>query len=131
MVNLDGCIDKLGRYLLDPDCNDNIILGGPLWLLWHGQWRAALRAYMPLTILWGAAFGVFSYGWSHQIKVLALLGNAGMIVGIPVGFVINIWLFRYWHKRPAGAGRHFVPPLLWGIGVFLLLNGSIWLGAIL
>ncbi|WP_204652563.1 hypothetical protein, partial [Gemmiger formicilis] len=36
--------------LLEPDCNDDIILLGPLWLLWHGQWKDVLRAYLPLTI---------------------------------------------------------------------------------
>lgn len=131
MANLYGRMIKLGRILLEPDCNDDIILLGPLWLLWHGQWRDALRAYLPLTIVWGAAFGIFSYGWGQQNKMLVLLGNAGMIAGIFVGLAINIWLFRHWHKRPAGSGRHFVQPVLWIIGVFLLVDRCMWLGSVL
>ena len=131
MANLYDHMVKLGRILLEPDCNDDIIIWGPLWLLWHGQWKAALHVYLPLTILWTAAFGVFSYGWEHQSKMLTMLGNGGMIAGIPLGLMINIWLFRYWHKRPAGTGRHFVQPLIWIIGIFLMMDRCMWLGMIL
>lgn len=131
MINLYDRMIKIGRALLEPDCNDNILWGGPLWLLWHGKWQEALRAYLPVTILWGAAFGLFSYGFAQHSKLLVMLGNNGMTAGIPVGLAINIWMFRHWHKRPAGPGGHFVLPVLWIIGIFLMLDRCMWLGTVL
>lgn len=30
--------------------NTGALVLGPLWLLWHGGWRTALRCYLPLVL---------------------------------------------------------------------------------
>ena len=32
-----------GRKILETDFSNGPMLLGPLWLLWHGEWRLALR----------------------------------------------------------------------------------------
>lgn len=44
---------------------------GPLWLLWHGAWRTALRCYLPLVLALPRA--------RHWITPLAWLIGTGLL----------------------------------------------------
>lgn len=131
MNRLSDSIVKFGNRLLEPNFNDRILLGGPLWLLWYGNWREALRNYLPLTFLFVTACSLLCYGLGHRNIMLFQLGNIGIIVCLLAGFAINIFLYRRWNKTPDEAGKHIVLPLLWVAGLFLLLSGGIWLGSVL
>ena len=119
-----------GRWLLETDLDDGIIFFGPLWLLWYGQWRKALRQYLPLALLCTVAHGLLSYGMAQNRIFLYRLGTLCILVCYFVGFAVNIWLFQRWNKKPA-SGRHFAPILLWLGGLYLMLKVVMWLGTVL
>lgn len=39
---------------------------GPLWLLWHGGWRTALRCYLPLVLADACSRGLVGFGMAHH-----------------------------------------------------------------
>lgn len=120
----------MGRWLLETDLDDGIIFFGPLWLLWYGQWREALRQYLPMTLLGIAAYGLLCYGAVQEQVLLVRLGEAGILVCFLGSFALNIWLFRRWNKKLAD-GRYFVPILFWCGGIYLMLDAIMWLVMIL
>jgi hypothetical protein len=79
------------------------------------HWRddpRMLRAYSWLTVLWGVTFLVRALvqGVLYQANEVALLGTAGLLLGLPVTaaeVVITLWVVSrlHRHRRSEGTGR--------------------------
>lgn len=120
-----------GRKILETDFSNGSMLLGPLWLLWHGGWRLALRSYLPLTALYVAVHGLVSYGAAQDSMHLFRLGTMGIAGCILAAVVINFrWCLR-WPKVPHGKGGHWGLPLLWLAGLYLALDLVMRLGMML
>lgn len=120
-----------GRKILETDFSNGPMLLGPLWLLWHGEWRLAIRSYLPLTTLYVAAHGLVSYGAAGDSMLLFRMGTIGIGLCILVAAILNFrWCLR-WPKVPHGKGGHWGLPLLWLAGLYLALNLVMRLGMLL
>ena len=120
-----------GKKVLEKDFSDKALLLGPLWMLWHGAWRQAIRSYMPLTVLYVAAHGLVSYGAAQDSMFLFRSGTMGIAGCIVVALVINFrWGLRG-SKISHGKGGHWGLPLLWLGGVYLAVDLVMRLGMIL
>ena len=125
------CMVRQGDRILDTDFSDGALLLGPLWLLWHGVWRQALRSYLPLTVLYVAAHGLVSYGAAQDSMFLFRMGALGIGLCILVAAILNFrWCLR-WPKISHGKGGHWGLPLLWLGGLYLAVDLVMRLGMIL
>lgn len=122
---------RQGYRILETDFSNGAFLLGPLWMLWHGAWRQALRSYMLLTMVYVAAHGVVSYGAAQDSTLLFQAGTMAIAVCILVAPVLNFrWGLR-WPKVPHGTGSHWGLPLLWLGGLYLALDLVMRMGMIL
>lgn len=120
-----------GRKILKMDFSNGPMLLGPLWLLWHGEWRLAIRSYLPLTTLYVAIHGLVSYGAAGDYAFLFRLGTMGVGLCILVAAILNFrWCLR-WPKVPHDKGGHWGLPLLWLAGLYLALDLVMRLGMML
>ena len=121
----------VGRKILKTDFSNGPMLLGPLWLLWHGEWRLALQSYLPLTALYVAAHGLVSYGAAQDSMHLFRLGTMEIAGCIVVAVIINFrWGLR-WPKIRHGKGGHWGMPLIWLGGLYLAVGLVMRLGVIL
>ena len=121
----------VGRKILKTDFSNGPMLLGPLWLLWHGEWRLALQSYLPLTALYVAAHGLVSYGAAQDSMHLFRLGTMEVAGCIVVAVIINFrWGLR-WPKIRHGKGGHWGMPLIWLGGLYLAVGLVMRLGVIL
>lgn len=122
---------RAGRKILETDFSNGPMLLGPLWLLWHGEWRLALRSYLPLTALYAAVHGLVSYGAAGNNALLFRMGTVGIGVCVLVAAILNFrWCLR-WPKIRHGKGGHWALLLLWLAGLYLALDLAMRLGMIL
>ena len=121
----------VGRKILKTDFSNGPMLLGPLWLLWHGEWRLALQSYLPLTALYVAAHGLVSYGAAQDSMHLFRLGTMEVAGCIVVAVIINFrWGLR-WPKIRHGKGGHWGMPLIWLGGLYLAVGLVMRLGILL
>lgn len=120
-----------GRKILKTDFSNGPMLLGPLWLLWHGEWRLALRSYLPLTALYVAVHGLVSYGTVGNNALLFRMGTMGIGLCIVVAAILNFrWCLR-WPKIRHGKDGHWGLPLLWLGCLYLAVDLVMRLGMIL
>lgn len=55
--------------------NNAALVLGPLWLLWHGGWRTALRCYLPLVLADAFSRGLVGFGMAHHRGLWVQLGT--------------------------------------------------------
>ena len=120
-----------GRKILETDFSNGPMLLGPLWLLWHGEWRLALRSYLPLTALYVAIHGLVSYSAAGNNALLFRMGTVGIGLCILAAAILNFrWCLR-WPKIRHGKGGHWGLPLLWLGGLYLAVDWVMRLGMVL
>lgn len=120
-----------GRKILKTDFSNGPMLLGPLWLLWHGEWRLALRSYLPLTALYVAVHGLVSYGTAGNNALLFRMGTMGIGLCIVVAAILNFrWCLR-WPKIRHGKDGHWGLLLLWLGCLYLAVDLVMRLGMIL
>lgn len=119
---------RLGRKILETDFSNGPLLLGPLWLLWHGEWRLALRDYLPLTALYVAAHGLVSHGAAGNNMLLFRMGTMGIGLCVLAAAILNFrWCLR-WPGISHGKGGHWCLPVLWVGALYLALDWGMRLG---
>lgn len=108
--------------------NNAALVLGPLWLLWHGGWRTALRCYLPLVLADACSRGLVGFGMAHHRGLWVQLGTWGMVLCLTAGFACNVYGSFRWPQLVLSRTRHWVAPLVWLIGVCLLLFLAMELG---
>lgn len=101
---------------------------GPLWLLWHGAWRTALRCYLPLVLADALSRGLVGFGMARRCGLWVQLGTWGMVLCLAAGFACNVYGSFRWPQLALPRARHRVAPLVWLVGTGLLLFGAMELG---
>ena len=101
---------------------------GPLWLLWHGAWRTALRCYLPLVLADACSRGLVGFGMAHHTGLWVQLGSWGMVLCLAAGFACNVYGSFRWPQLALPRARHWVAPLVGLAGVGLLLFAAMELG---
>lgn len=102
---------------------------GPLWLLWHGGWRTALRCYyLPLVLADACSRGLVGFGMAHHSGLFVQAGSWGMVFCLAAGFACNMYGSFRWPQLALPRVRHWVAPLVWLVGTGLLLFGAMELG---
>lgn len=101
---------------------------GPLWLLWHGGWRTALRWYLPLALADACSRGLVGFGMAHHTGLWVQLGSWGMVLCLIIGFACNVYGSFRWPQLALPRARHWAAPLVWLADVCLLLFGAMELG---
>lgn len=101
---------------------------GPLWLLWHGSWRTALRCYLPLVLADACSRGLVGFGMAHHTGLWVQAGSWGMVLCLAAGFACNVYGSFRWPQLALPCARHWITPLVWLVGVSLLLFGAMELG---
>ena len=101
---------------------------GPLWLLWHGGWRTALRCYLPLVLADACSRGLVGSGMAHRSGPWVQMGTWGMVFCLAAGFACNMYGSFRWPQLALPWPRHWVAPLVWLVGTGLLLFGAMELG---
>lgn len=101
---------------------------GPLWLLWHGAWRTALRCYLPLVLADAFSRGLVGFGIAHHSELWVQAGSWGMVLCLAAGFACNVYGSFRWSQLALPRTRHWLAPLVWLIGTGLLLFGAMELG---
>lgn len=119
------------RWLLRSDFSTGAVLLGPLFLLWHGEWRACLRWYLPLALASLAAHGALSYGVAHRSALVAEISYDCILACLLGGLACNVWWSLHWTDSPRPAGRHWVAPLAWLALAWLGLDAAMRLGMVL
>ena len=102
---------------------------GPLWLLWHGAWRTALRCYLPLVLADAFSRGLVGFGMAHHRGLWVQLGTWGMVLCLAVGFACNVYGSFRWPQLALPRTRHWIAPLVGLVSVCLLLFSAMELGA--
>ena len=101
---------------------------GPLWLLWHGAWRTALRCYLPLVLADAFSRGLVGFGIAHHSELWVQAGSWGMVLCLAAGFACNVYGSFRWPQLALPRGRRWAAPLAWLLGVCLLLFFAMELG---
>jgi len=101
---------------------------GPLWLLWHGTWRTALRCYLPLVLADAYSRGLVGFGMAHHSELWVQLGSWGMVLCLAAGFACNVYGSFRWSQLALPRARHWAAPLVWLVGIGLLLFFAMELG---
>lgn len=70
---------------------------GPLWLLWHGGWRTALRCYLPLVLADACSRGLVGFGMAHHSGLFVQAGSWGMVFCLAAGFACNMYGGKFHH----------------------------------
>ena len=106
---------------------DALVLG-PLWLLWHGGWRTALRCYLPLVLADACSRGLVGFGMAPPQRAVGADGHLGY--GFLPGCRFCLQCVRQFPLAPAHSvpRRHWVAPLVWLAGAGLLLFFAMELG---
>ena len=102
---------------------------GPLWLLWHGSWRTALRCYLPLVLADACSRGLVGFGMAHHSGPWVQAGSWGMVLCLAAGFACNVYGSFRWPQLALPRARHWVAPLVGLVSVCLLLFSAMELGA--
>lgn len=101
---------------------------GPLWLLWHGGWRTALRCYLPLVLADACSRGLVGFGMAHHSGLFVQAGSWGMVFCLAAGFACNMYGSFRWPQLALPRTRHWIAPLVGLVSVCLLLFGAMELG---
>ncbi len=101
---------------------------GPLWLLWHGAWRTALRCYLPLVLADAFSRGLVGLGMAHHSGLWVQAGSWGMVLCLAACFACNMYGSFRWPQLALPRGRHWMAPLVWLVGTGLLLFLAMELG---
>ena len=102
---------------------------GPLWLLWHGAWRTALRCYLPMVLADAFSRGLVGFGMAHHRGLWVQLGTWGMVLCLAAGFACNVYGSFCWLQLALPRTRHWIAPLVGLVSVCLLLFSAMELGA--
>lgn len=106
-----------------------VLVLGPLWLLWHGVWRTALRYYLPLVLADAFSRGLVGFGMAHHSELWVQVGSWGMVLCLTAGFACNVYGSFRWPQLALPRTRHWLAPLVGLIGTGLLLFSAMELGA--
>lgn len=109
--------------------NNAALVLGPLWLLWHGAWRTALRCYLPLVLADAFSRGLVGFGMAHHSGLWVQLGTWGMVLCLAAGFACNVYGSFRWPQLALPRTRHWIAPLVGLVSVCLLLFSAMELGA--
>lgn len=109
--------------------NNAALVLGPLWLLWHGGWRTALRCYLPLVLADTFSRGLVGFGMAHHRGLWVQLGTWGMVLCLAAGFACNVYGSFRWPQLALPRTRHWIAPLVGLVSVCLLLFSAMELGA--
>lgn len=109
--------------------NNAALVLGPLWLLWHGAWRTALRCYLPLVLADAFSRGLVGFGIAHHSELWVQAGSWGMVLCLAAGFACNVYGSFRWPQLALPRARHWVAPLVGLVSVCLLLFSAMELGA--
>ena len=92
-------------------CNEYILLLGPIYLLWRGEWKLAGKVYGPTTVLDVLGFALMGYGFAGNSSVPVWTGTLIAILCLAAVLACNFWLHFCWNAVPTRKKDVCCPPL--------------------
>lgn len=121
--------NAIARWIMR--CNEYVLLLGPIYLLWRGEWKLAGKVYGPTTVLAVLGFALMGYGFAGNSSVPVWAGTLIAILCLVAVLACNFWLHFRWNAVPHPQERRLLPALAGAVAIIFLLPFSMQIGALL